>query len=194
MKGRRLCSFDPRAWTVLEDVSLRSFSLPFQSLQASVNISLFYKQTLNYPNQWQQTKPEHCASLPVTFSYLGIKGFCRQWQNVTDTLWEEELIVPCTRVILMRFAVNIHTHLETLYLMKCVVCLPISYLLNSYLTIWSGSNLLNAEGLRERDSVSLTRDTKSFRAWRAWLPWLIGGLVVATPIHPDSSYHLSIHH
>lgn len=41
---------------------------------------------------------------------------------------------------------NTHTHLETLCLMKFAVWLPISYLVNSCLTICSDSNLWNAEG------------------------------------------------
>lgn len=88
---------------------------------------------------------------------------------VTESVWKDESIILCTKVALMRFAVNIHTHLETLCLMKSVVWLPISYLLNSYLTVCSGSNFLNErEGLREK-TRQRESDTKSLRAWLHWL-------------------------
>ncbi len=162
-------------------------------LHAPINISLmremFHKQTLNYSDLWQQTKPKHW--------HMQLFGGKRFLQKMTKCIHHEKrLIVPCTKVFLMQFAVNTtththtHTHLETLCLMKFSVWLPISYLLNSKLTICSGCNLLNAESWeRKWDSASWPRDTKSFRALTVWLLWLTGGLVVANSIHHDCSYH-----
>lgn len=159
-----------------KDLHLRdkqSRGCPFNNLSGPIYISEYPSYEGKLPHPVTADKTRALCLVPVIFSCLGMKGFCRQWPNVPEMVWKEGLIAPRTKVISMRFAVNIHTHLETLNLMKFTVWLPISYLLNSYLTICSGSNWLNAEGWGgKRDSVSLTRDTKSLRALGAWLLWL----------------------
>lgn len=160
------------ALTPRQGLTTRSFWEPVQ-----------FGQCLAYWGKCAVPQPEPCFNASLT----QIMKFCSTMTK--HILWYENTFPFAIKEVCRKHA---HTRKETLYLMKFAVWLPNSYLLNSYL-MCRGSNLLNAVRERKRESVTQTHDTKCFSAFSARLLWLMRGLVVATSIHPDSSYHLSIH-